>query len=331
ADSRLSGIDDLEDHLDDLLDGGEMEMRIMNTIQAARLVAPAAWKASQDTCAEYLGKLYCNCMTVGRAGVSGPLARRRYWSGIRGGLYADFGVGLFPVGAMFNHSCQPNCVWRTDALGNLRVSAVEDVPAGSQLFISYVDILQPLPVRQDLLRQHFFFECACPRCRPRPRPRTNPHPHSHPHPHPRSSQRRRTPVHREYPAEPFRANGNGTGTGIGNEQEQEELVAAGWVCPKRQCCRRGRVVRPRLCRNSLGREGDIGGGGGGGSSEDGWGDGGRVRRMLGGRCNECRGVTEEGYFDRWTEALRTRQAAADDDFAQGRSARGRRRLADLQV
>ncbi|CAN0578244.1 unnamed protein product, partial [Ectocarpus sp. 12 AP-2014] len=29
---------------------------------------------------------------------------------------------------------------------------------------SYVDILQPWPVRQDLLRCHFFFECACPRC-----------------------------------------------------------------------------------------------------------------------------------------------------------------------
>ena len=57
GDSLLSAIDDLEDHLDDLLDGGEMEMRIMNTVQAARLVAPAAWKASQDTCAEYLGKL----------------------------------------------------------------------------------------------------------------------------------------------------------------------------------------------------------------------------------------------------------------------------------
>ena len=79
---------------------------------------------------------YCNCMTVGRAGVFGPLARRRYWSGIRGCLYSDFGVGLFPTGAMFNHSCEPNCVWRTDALGNLRVSTVEDVPAGSQLFIS---------------------------------------------------------------------------------------------------------------------------------------------------------------------------------------------------
>ncbi|CAN0463942.1 unnamed protein product [Hapterophycus canaliculatus] len=84
-------------------------------------------------------------MTIGRAGFSAPLARRRYWSGIRGCLYADFGVGLFPAGAMFNHSCRPNCSWRTSSTSpadggvvtpSLRVVALENIPAGSQLFIS---------------------------------------------------------------------------------------------------------------------------------------------------------------------------------------------------
>lgn len=75
-------------------------------------------------------------MTIGKAGISAPLARRRYWSGIRGCLYSDFGIGLFPAGAMFNHSCAANCAWRTDSSGALRVVAVSDVPAGSQLFIS---------------------------------------------------------------------------------------------------------------------------------------------------------------------------------------------------
>ncbi|CAN0566431.1 unnamed protein product, partial [Ectocarpus sp. 12 AP-2014] len=48
----------------------------------------------------------------------------------------DFGVGLYPAGAMFNHSCRPNCSWRTNGSGELCVVTVEDVPAGSQLFIS---------------------------------------------------------------------------------------------------------------------------------------------------------------------------------------------------
>lgn len=46
---------------------------------------------------------YCNSMTIGQAGFSVPLARRGYWSGIRGCLYTDFGVGLFPAGARLNH------------------------------------------------------------------------------------------------------------------------------------------------------------------------------------------------------------------------------------
>lgn len=56
-DKLLDEVDELEDHLDDLLDGGQMEGMMANTIQAAKMVAPAAWKASQDTCAEFLGKL----------------------------------------------------------------------------------------------------------------------------------------------------------------------------------------------------------------------------------------------------------------------------------
>lgn len=54
---RLNAIEELEDHLDDLLDAAELEARVSNTIAAAKLVAPAAWKASQDECASFLGKL----------------------------------------------------------------------------------------------------------------------------------------------------------------------------------------------------------------------------------------------------------------------------------
>lgn len=53
----LGVVDELEDHMDDLLDEGELEARMMNTIGAAKLVAPAVWKASREICAEFLGKL----------------------------------------------------------------------------------------------------------------------------------------------------------------------------------------------------------------------------------------------------------------------------------
>lgn len=54
---RLDAVEELEDHLDDLLDRGELEARVGNTVGAAKLVVPAAWKASQDECASFLGKL----------------------------------------------------------------------------------------------------------------------------------------------------------------------------------------------------------------------------------------------------------------------------------
>ncbi|CAN0073407.1 unnamed protein product [Scytosiphon promiscuus] len=399
----LSDMDDLEDHLEDLLDGGEMEARMANTIQAARTVAAAAWKASQDTCAELLGKLYCNSMTIGQAGFSAPLGRRRYWSGIRGCLYADFGVGLFPTGAMFNHSCRPNCSWRTvvpttdddwgssvpslslssadraGAVPLLRVVALESIPAGSQLFISYVDILQPTAVRKDLLRSHFFFECACPRCCRRG-PSTGP-----------LRARKGTPTG---PCSGNREDGSGnpgsigdTGGGsdrtlcdggkvgvvgggndgssglVGGGGDSEELVSGGWVCPERSCCGRGRVLPPLPVAGG-GVGGACGGGGGSVSGESPLeleergnqqvlGDEGRVGEERGtegeeadrtgrredengwaslrGRCVDCGGRTEQGYFDRWTDLLRGRLAAADVDMASGRVRKGRRGLAAVQA
>ncbi|CAM9740913.1 unnamed protein product [Ectocarpus sp. 12 AP-2014] len=315
----LSDMDDLEDHLDDLLDGGEMEARMGNTIGAARLVAPAAWKANQDVCSEFLGKLYCNSMTIGKAGFSAPLAGRGYWSGIRGCLYSDFGVGLYPAGAMFNHSCRPNCSWRTDGSGELCVVACEDVPAGSQLFISYVDILQPWPVRQDLLRCHFFFECACQRCC-----RSPPVP-------PRRAVRSascKTGGNGGGTADPCGGGGCSSGTINGDSRHREEMVSGAWVCPKRACCGNGRVLPPL---STAGRGGAAGGEAQLGGTQLG------ARRHGGGaqqarcRCVDCGGVAGEAYFDRWTELLRAKQAAADDDLAGGRVREGRRQLVDLQV
>lgn len=51
-------------------------------------------------------------------------------------MYTDFGIGLFPRGAMFNHSCAPNCTWHTDHEGALSVTAVRDIERGEELTIS---------------------------------------------------------------------------------------------------------------------------------------------------------------------------------------------------
>lgn len=54
---NFNAIEELEDHLDDILGDEELGARVFNTVRAAKMVAPAVWKASQDECASLLGKL----------------------------------------------------------------------------------------------------------------------------------------------------------------------------------------------------------------------------------------------------------------------------------
>ncbi|CAM9977074.1 unnamed protein product [Discosporangium mesarthrocarpum] len=53
----MDDVEELESHLDDLLEDEETEARIYNTIEAMKLLVPPLHKASQEQYAEYLGKL----------------------------------------------------------------------------------------------------------------------------------------------------------------------------------------------------------------------------------------------------------------------------------
>lgn len=133
----------------------------------------------------------------------------------------------------------------------------------------YVDILQPGPVRRDLLRDHFFFDCACRRCCIS-NSSTSSSSISALH------GRCRLPCdERNIPDQPRRREISRPGqiatppNNLSNEsgqaccdnddadekyeEEEEDMVAGGWVCPKRACCGRGRILRPSgdtACMNS---------------------------------------------------------------------------------
>jgi hypothetical protein len=79
------------------------------------------------------------------------------------------GIGLFPLGALFNHSCAPNCVALYDSHGGgttvtQLVRTIAPVRAGEQLTIAYVDVGMPTPLRQHDLQDSYFFVCRCARC-----------------------------------------------------------------------------------------------------------------------------------------------------------------------
>jgi SET and MYND domain-containing protein len=74
------------------------------------------------------------------------------------------GHGVYPAAALFNHSCEPNCVVGLGGLAGLEVSTAEPVAAGTDLCISYIDTNAPLAARRRRLAAQYNFDCRCPRC-----------------------------------------------------------------------------------------------------------------------------------------------------------------------
>ncbi|CAN0399479.1 unnamed protein product [Ascophyllum nodosum] len=72
------------------------------------------------------------------------------------------GVGLFPLTAMINHSCKPNCTFFFHD-GKMEVRALEGIKAGTELNVHYIDLLQSTPDRRRELLASKHFVCACSR------------------------------------------------------------------------------------------------------------------------------------------------------------------------
>ncbi|KAK9811310.1 hypothetical protein WJX72_001575 [[Myrmecia] bisecta] len=73
------------------------------------------------------------------------------------------GRELYITASYFNHSCAPNCMVVRDA-GWATVTAQQDVKAGEELTISYIDLELPRSARREALKAGFFFDCNCSRC-----------------------------------------------------------------------------------------------------------------------------------------------------------------------
>ncbi|KAK7202317.1 SET domain containing protein [Novymonas esmeraldas] len=76
------------------------------------------------------------------------------------------GQGIYGVGCLFNHSCDPNVIVQYSSANDetLSVVALRDVAVGEELTISYIDTSLPVAVRQQQLQEHYLFECGCSRC-----------------------------------------------------------------------------------------------------------------------------------------------------------------------
>lgn len=78
------------------------------------------------------------------------------------------GSGLYMLQSCCNHSCIPNA--ETSFPDNnflLYLTALEDIEAGEEICISYLDCCQrerSRHSRNKILRENYLFTCSCPKC-----------------------------------------------------------------------------------------------------------------------------------------------------------------------
>lgn len=83
--------------------------------------------------------------------------------GIQNELQQVIASGVFPKGAVLNHSCDPNCILTYDGSKQI-ITTIKPVSEEEELFHSYTDICEPNAVRQESLFKTYGFRCGCVRC-----------------------------------------------------------------------------------------------------------------------------------------------------------------------
>ena len=76
------------------------------------------------------------------------------------------GTALYVGPSIMNHSCKPNACVRFENQKNIVVRALEDMESRdfSQIYISYIDVMETTQRRQSHLMKNYYFLCQCPRC-----------------------------------------------------------------------------------------------------------------------------------------------------------------------
>jgi SET domain len=73
-------------------------------------------------------------------------------------------VGMFPLIAMCNHSCNPNAIYINSGGSSLTLRAIKQIPLATQITVSYVDLFAPRWERRGKLLASKYFWCCCERC-----------------------------------------------------------------------------------------------------------------------------------------------------------------------
>ncbi|RMX65130.1 hypothetical protein DD238_007585 [Peronospora effusa] len=80
-------------------------------------------------------------------------------------LLLELGAGCYLLGAMINHSCNPNCIVTfVPKTLDMEIRAMKPIKSGEEITQTYVDIALPRRMRQQRLQRKYHFCCECTRC-----------------------------------------------------------------------------------------------------------------------------------------------------------------------
>lgn len=160
GEATMKAVESMENHPSDQKEASECARLAACTVQLFELTKYTAEDENQDE--ESTSRL------VTRAA---RLAQRFKYNNfaIVDELYIVIAAGIFPTGAILNHSCQPNCVlsYRFDAkLGTTRqvIRVNRPVQLGEELTHAYCDTCWPRFKRQAYLDEVYRFRCQCQFC-----------------------------------------------------------------------------------------------------------------------------------------------------------------------
>ena len=81
------------------------------------------------------------------------------------GELVEFGSGVFPFAALFNHSCHPHAQWRPLSSGSaIAVRSLRAIRTGEEVYVSYLPLSTIGAKRVKSLRETHGFVCHCERC-----------------------------------------------------------------------------------------------------------------------------------------------------------------------
>ncbi|KAI0544342.1 SET domain-containing protein [Xylaria curta] len=75
----------------------------------------------------------------------------------------EIGIGFDPLICSANHSCDPNATLVFNQPGQ-EIRALRAINPGEEIFIRYIEVTNPLSVRQAELKERYFFTCQCTKC-----------------------------------------------------------------------------------------------------------------------------------------------------------------------